>query len=1173
MDYLISQALQLAEEYHAPIAYPVKNRIAYVVSHGLSYASNGYAIRTQGIAEALNEQGLDTLCCIRPGRPWELGAGNAIPVHSVVNGVRYIHTNWPDSRKPESEIEHLEASIKAFVQLFRVFKPQSVLAASDYKVGLPAWIAAKRLGLPFYNEVRGFWELSREASEPDYAKTREYNARDERDTFVASKSEKVFTLNQPMKNELVRRGVDQSKIDIVPHGVNKLPEIKSADPGLKRKLGIQDGERVVGYIGSFTPYEGLDILIQACAELVRQGEKIKLLLVGDDQPVTALNGDKNVLTVKPWMIQVGRVPHEAVADYYALIDAVVIPRKKQPVCELVPPMKANEALAYGKRLVVSDVAPMAEYAQKHDGVVTFEVGNVSSLTQALQGSVKLPAPQPSRDLLFSAHKEPMVKALKGEQGQQGGESEPVAKPIVAPVVKSESELPSQPVQKLKDKIELSNSTYWSEIEVSQGQSITVKGNVKYHNKKGIVDRKAVMLVKAYGQDARELDVACGALTKSQPLRGYYKYLHCSQGAVVPLHEFEVPHGVVKIMIGFRLFYSRGVKVTVDGLEIGVVKKISSLLHNAYYPGSAAFSDLSKLLGGNVTPPKVSKKESDNSYNVLTIMDEFTQDCFKDEFNLVPADKTAWREQLDSHDINMFFAESAWRGNCATWNYCMSKIKGKFGEPLLELLLECKRRKIPTVFWNKEDPVNYDVFIDAAKCFDYVFTTDATVIDRYKKDVGHDRVYLLKFAAQENLHLPILKGEKNGRVAFAGSWNGEKYPIRAERLEMLFEYPLEQGILDIYDRYSSPENAAPGLVYPEKYKASLLPAVPYNKIADQVYKKYSVMINVNSVEDSSSMLARRIYELCGCGTPIVSSPANSLKNELSEIVQVANTPQESREKISRILDDDIHALKIAAKGVRFVHSANTYRHRFSEILDKVAEGRDVERVERFRVTAVCVSKRPWFAANVARMLKAQNDVEVKVIYVAHGEETDESEVVTAFQEFESFKFMRITGEDKVLADGLNLALDACDTDIVAKIDDDDHYGPHYLLDSCLALQYSGASLVGKTSFFCYVESTNDFALRFPGKHYRYFKRVQGGTLVWSRKMTVNLKFTQVRQGTDSIFIKDLLDSGLKVFSADPFNFVHVRYSSGNNHTWAIDDAKFLEAAKKLGSGLMLDIAFN
>jgi glycosyltransferase involved in cell wall biosynthesis len=235
---------------------------------------------------------------------------------------------------------------------------------------------------------------------------------------VARQAHKVFTLNQAMKDELGKRGVDRGRIDIVPNGVSALPEIESADSDLRRKLGIGEDEKVVGYIGSFSTYEGLDILLDACTELVQKGEKLKLLLVGDDQPLTvtlaADIAETGLTDTPPWLIQVGRVPHAYVADYYALLDAVVIPRKSLAVCQLVPPMKAAEALAYGKRLVVSDVAPLAEYAEKYEGVVSFEAGSAASLAIALQGSLKLPAPQPSTELLFSAHTEPMVKALKGE---------------------------------------------------------------------------------------------------------------------------------------------------------------------------------------------------------------------------------------------------------------------------------------------------------------------------------------------------------------------------------------------------------------------------------------------------------------------------------------------------------------------------------------------------------------------------------------------------------------------------------------------------------------------------------------------------------------------------------------------------------------------------------------
>ena len=580
-----------------------------------------------------------------------------------------------------------------------------------------------------------------------------------------------------------------------------------------------------------------------------------------------------------------------------------------------------------------------------------------------------------------------------------------------------------------------------------------------------------------------------------------------------------------------------------------------------------------ILDAPYVPELIPAKSSPKEYRVLTIMDEFTQHCFQDEFMMIPASSKKWLNQLETENIDFVFVESAWRGNQGSWSYSVSKIQGKFGTPLMDLLLECRKRGIPTVFWNKEDPVNFDVFIDAARFFDYIFTTDESVIERYKEECGHERVYLLKFAAHDRMHAPILRGQRNGRVAFAGSWNGLKYPIRGERLNMLFKYPLEQGVLDIYDRYSGDESADPGLTYPEKYETCLLPAVPYKKIADTVYKKYSIMLNVNSVENSDSMLARRIYELCGCGTPIVSSPSAAINNELAGVVKIASTPEEAEQHIRTILEDDIQSLRISANGVRFIHSENTYRHRFEEIISKVTDAGSVPEDSNFAVTAICVSKRPWFAENTAQMFRQQNGVDVHVVYVAHGDETSEAEVTALFSDFASFKFLRMVGDDKVLADGLNLALEHCETDLVAKVDDDDYYGPNYLLDSCLALSFSGAVLVGKASFFCYVESSDDFALRFPDKHYRYLSRVHGGTLVWSREMTQYQTFTQVRQGTDSYFIQGLKEKNLKVYSGDPFNFVHVRYASNNAHTWAIDDDEFLNSAKKLGKGLDLEQAYN
>jgi len=451
MDDLIKRAEQLASQPLTSVFQPIARRVAYVVSHGQSYANNGYAIRTQGVAEALNQQGLEVLCFLRPGRPWEFHSESDMAPEVIVNGVKYIHSRWPYRVVPQGARANFNASVERFIELFRVYRPSVVLAASNWIVALPAWVAAKRLGLPFCNEVRGFWELSKDAREPGYAHTESFKEEAERDSFVARKANQVFTLNGPMKAELVKRGVQPERISIVPNGIRELPDLKPTDPQLQQSLGIQAGDHVVGYIGSFTAYEGLDVLLQACEILVKKGVPLKLLLVGDDQPLTHVMSNHEYDADRPWLIQVGRVPHQQVADYYALIDCVAIPRKNYPVCRLVPPIKASEALAYGKRLVASDVVPLAEYPQKHEYMVMFEAGNAQSLATALQGSLKLPAPKPTTELLFAKHTEPMVRALKGEGGASGQKA----------VVESPVEAPPKPV-KLRDvsQVDYATASQW-----------------------------------------------------------------------------------------------------------------------------------------------------------------------------------------------------------------------------------------------------------------------------------------------------------------------------------------------------------------------------------------------------------------------------------------------------------------------------------------------------------------------------------------------------------------------------------------------------------------------------------------------------------------------------------------------------------------------------------------
>ncbi len=132
------------------------------------------------------------------------------------------------------------------------------------------------------------------------------------------------------------------------------------------------------------------------------------------------------------------------------------------------------------------------------------------------------------------------------------------------------------------------------------------------------------------------------------------------------------------------------------------------------------------------------------------------------------DPTTWRGLLGAHPVDLLFVESAWNGNGGAWRLAMTGPDGPSAE-LRALVDWCRGQGVPTVFWNKEDPPNYDLFLETARLFDHVFTVDADRLEDYRRDLGHDRVALLPFGAQPRLHNPVRRGGGRARpVAFAGT---------------------------------------------------------------------------------------------------------------------------------------------------------------------------------------------------------------------------------------------------------------------------------------------------------------------------------------------------------------------------------------------------------------------
>ena len=382
-----------------PPAYDVeRGRICYVLHNALPFSSGGYATRAQGLACGMRNAGLDPVCITRPGFPFDVAGMNAPETQSMepsvreVEGIPYHMLPKPNRLQVKGQA-YLEMAARVLKSKFVELRPEVVMAASNFLTAVPAGIAARELGIPYIYEIRGLWEITRISREPEWRETPNYAEMVEFETLAAKSADHVFTLTDALRDEMIGRGLDGSSISLLRNSCDPT-RFKPRPRDRKRaaELGISDDVPVIGYIGSFVQYEGLENLAQACAILARKGRDFRLLLVGNENvsgtdrgPITAeimRVAKEEGLAEK--LIMPGRVPFQEVESWYSLIDIAPFPRKPQPVTEMVSPMKPLEAFAMEKAVVASSVRALTDMVHHEKTGLIHEKGNVQALADTLE---------------------------------------------------------------------------------------------------------------------------------------------------------------------------------------------------------------------------------------------------------------------------------------------------------------------------------------------------------------------------------------------------------------------------------------------------------------------------------------------------------------------------------------------------------------------------------------------------------------------------------------------------------------------------------------------------------------------------------------------------------------------------------------------------------------------
>ena len=549
--------------------------------------------------------------------------------------------------------------------------------------------------------------------------------------------------------------------------------------------------------------------------------------------------------------------------------------------------------------------------------------------------------------------------------------------------------------------------------------------------------------------------------------------------------------------------------------------------------------------------------------VAAILDTFTEYCLRFEADLVLLTPKHWKRQLERAQPAFLLVESAWSGNNGAWRHLITNYKERESNPVRELLRYCKDHEISTVFWNKEDPPNFDVFIDAAKEFDFVFTTDADCIPKYKEKCGHDRVYLMEFASQSRIHNPC-RGNSwpRYRVCFAGSWM-EKYAKRKKSLHELLEPALPFG-LHIFDRnFNRPGYTSSRYKFPERYQNAIKGSLDYEQML-AAYRCYDVMMNVNSVTDSPTMFSRRVFESLGCGTPVISTDSVGLRAMLGAYVRITRSSQDTTSHLNELLNDDEGRMREGHLGYRYVHSHHTYRHRMKEMFLEVGvESGDSAR--KPSVSVVIATCRPDNVKFVIENYRKQVYAEKELLLVLNNAIFDVQSIEAQMKDLHNVRIVQVDGR-VTLGVSLNRGVEEASGDYIAKMDDDNYYGENYLSDMMLAADFSGAEILGKGTYFVHMKASNITALRSVASQHEFTDFVAGATLTARRDVLREIPFPDRTRGEDSNLLKEASKAGCRIYSADVYNFLALREVEHSKHTWTIEDSEFLKNCRSLQSGL-------
>lgn len=359
-------------------------RILHILDHSIPLHS-GYTFRTRAIIQQQVALGWETEHLTSPKHNLAAGAVNS---EETLEGLHFFRTKPSAGLIAQlpvlSQWAIIRALEKRLEKVIQKVRPDVLHAHSPALNGVAALRVGRRYGIPVVYEVRAFWE----DAAVDHGTSKEWGIRYRitraMETWVLHGADRVTTICEGLRSDIVARGIPSDKVVVIPNAVDldKFSAESMSDESLVSQLGLK-GKAVLGFIGSFYAYEGLHLLLEAVPSILEKRPDIRVLLVGGGPDEPRLKQLAIDLGIEEHIEFTGRVPHEDVQRYYDLIDIFVYPRLRMRLTDLVTPLKPLEAMARARLVVASDVGGHRELIREGETGELFSAGDSGALAGAV----------------------------------------------------------------------------------------------------------------------------------------------------------------------------------------------------------------------------------------------------------------------------------------------------------------------------------------------------------------------------------------------------------------------------------------------------------------------------------------------------------------------------------------------------------------------------------------------------------------------------------------------------------------------------------------------------------------------------------------------------------------------------------------------------------------------